>query len=365
MAVSRVELKDLLVFKGDFSMDFCPGVNILIGGNGTGKTTLMKVLHWSCEFSNKSRLNSSGNLQLNIKEEAPFNTIYFLYNYFNMTAVEKNSEESYDSNIKIYSNKIDSIHPVLNVSIPKSLGSIQMHNIGKDFPQNRAFAEWCKSRVQSVYIPITEMLSHSRGFLALNRERPVPFDCTEVDIISKAELEPTRDITENAKKVIDVVSKVIEGQVTFDGKNFFIEREDGSSIPFSFEASGFRKFGLLWKLLRNGLLEKGTVLFWDEPENSLNPELIPRLVEILLELSRNGVQMFIATHDYNLARYFDVRKDKNIPVMYHNLSKADTGQIICKSSLEYVQLPDNLLEKASEDLFKAVVSDAMEVQDDE
>jgi recombinational DNA repair ATPase RecF len=40
-----MKLKDFLVFKGEFTADFCPGVNVLIGGNGTGKTTLMKTAY--------------------------------------------------------------------------------------------------------------------------------------------------------------------------------------------------------------------------------------------------------------------------------------------------------------------------------
>ena len=77
------------------------------------------------------------------------------------------------------------------------------------------------------------------------------------------------------------------------------------------------------------------------------------------------MQIFLATHDYNLARHFDVRKNKDIPVLYHNLSKTDNGQIVCKSALEYTKLPDNSLERANENLFKAVVSNAMGVGDDE
>jgi putative ATP-dependent endonuclease of OLD family len=45
MAIDRVEIKDFLVFKGDFVCDFCPGVNVLIGANATGKTTLMKAMY--------------------------------------------------------------------------------------------------------------------------------------------------------------------------------------------------------------------------------------------------------------------------------------------------------------------------------
>jgi ABC-type multidrug transport system ATPase subunit len=141
-------------------------------------------------------------------------------------------------------------------------------------------------------------------------------------------------------------------------------RTDGVRIPFANEASGYKKLGFLGLLVTSGQLEKGSILLWDEPENSLNPELVPVLVNILLELSCNGVQIFIATHDYNLVRYFDVRKDKTVPVVYHNLTKAGE-QIVCNSSSEYIKLPDNLLEKASANLFKAVVSDAMGVQDNE
>ena len=45
MGIKRVEIKDFLVFKGEFSVDFSPGVNVIIGGNGTGKTTLLRALY--------------------------------------------------------------------------------------------------------------------------------------------------------------------------------------------------------------------------------------------------------------------------------------------------------------------------------
>jgi predicted ATPase len=102
------------------------------------------------------------------------------------------------------------------------------------------------------------------------------------------------------------------------------------------EASGYRKFGLLAALIRNEQLRTGSTLFWDEPENSLNPELVPVMVDILLELSKSGVQVFLATHDYNIARYLDVRKDRSVPVVFHNLTKANGG-IVCESSPEYLK----------------------------
>ncbi len=34
MSIKRVVLQNYLVFKGEIELNFCPGVNVLIGGNG-------------------------------------------------------------------------------------------------------------------------------------------------------------------------------------------------------------------------------------------------------------------------------------------------------------------------------------------
>lgn len=60
---------------------------------------------------------------------------------------------------------------------------------------------------------------------------------------------------------------------------------------------------------------------WDEPEANLNPELYPLVAEILLELQKNGVQVFLATHSYNFAKYLEIRRTNKEQVMFHNLYK--------------------------------------------
>jgi AAA15 family ATPase/GTPase len=115
---------------------------------------------------------------------------------------------------------------------------------------------------------------------------------------------------------------------------------------------------LLAALIRNEQIKSGGVLFWDEPENSLNPELMPVLVDILLELQRNGVQIFIATHNHILARYFDLKRTTDDAVMFHNLYN-DGGRISCNSIDDYTKLKPGVLEAADEALFRAVVAKAM------
>ena len=123
-------------------------------------------------------------------------------------------------------------------------------------------------------------------------------------------------------RILDRISAVIDGTVILENDSFYVLKKDGRKVDFSLEAEGLRKLGLLWKLIRNGLLEKGAILLWDEPEANLNPELYPLVAEILLELQKNGVQVFLATHSYNFAKYLEIRRTDKEQVMFHNLYKS-------------------------------------------
>jgi hypothetical protein len=163
-----------------------------------------------------------------------------------------------------------------------------------------------------------------------------------------------------AKKLLPVISKVINGNVVYENDTFYVVKNNGLKLEFSFEAEGLRKFGLLWKLLRNGLFdEPGTILFWDEPEAHLNTLLIPKLVDILLELQKGGVQIFIATHEYNLARYFDLKRKNKEDVLFHNLYKKENEHIYCTSSSVYQELGEKAFEEADSELGDAIIEKAL------
>ena len=101
----------------------------------------------------------------------------------------------------------------------------------------------------------------------------------------------------------------------------------------------------------SGLLETGAIqpgvsgpLFWDEPESNLNPKLMKLLVQILLELSRNGQQIILATHDYVLLKWFDLLSDKGKDdhVLYHVLCSGDDG-IDLDSAESFQELSKNAI----------------------
>ena len=317
MAINKVKINNLLIFKGEFSMEFCRGVNVLIGGNSTGKTTLLKTLYWWVD--NHSYLDWESN---------PRHREFFtgIEHYFGGSFTDGDAFDGFD--IKV--------HPETHEK-------------------------------KGVYIPEKDILEHSPGLLTfIEQKKRTGFSQVYKNLLIAAQDIPTQKQSKTQQSVGAHIAEIVGGDVRRDKEDgsFYILKTDGRRIPFSHEASGYKRLGFLGLLVVCGQLEKGSILFWDEPENSLNPELIPELVDILLELAKNDMQIFIATHDYNIARYFDVRKDKSIPVLFHNFTKIEEN-ITCYSSPEYIKLPNNLLEAASEDLFKAVVSDALEVTGDE
>ena len=49
MALTKAKFENFTAFK-DLEVEFSPGINALIGANGTGKTHLMKACYAACDF---------------------------------------------------------------------------------------------------------------------------------------------------------------------------------------------------------------------------------------------------------------------------------------------------------------------------
>lgn len=337
MAIEKIKLKNFTVFE-DIDIDFCKGINVLIGENGTGKTHLLKMLYFFTydlgEDKGLANVRALFGIDLNI--------IRNMYNYN-------------DNGIVEFSCIIDGKEKPLRIEVPKDPDVI-FTRFGPSITPKLWHEN--KNKPDSIFIPATEMLSHSRGLLALDRERNIPFDKTLIDIVAKAEIGESKKITEFQKSLLLTISKIIDGEVVYENDTFYVLKNDGLRIEFSMEAEGLRKFGLLWKLIRNGLIEKDTILFWDEPEANINPQLIPDIVEILLELQRNGVQIFLATHDYNLAKYFEVKQKKGDKVVFHSLLKTKNG-VQCAKAKNYKSIVNNPIEKANEQLYEDILNSAL------
>ncbi|WP_298839043.1 AAA family ATPase [Clostridium sp.] len=186
----------------------------------------------------------------------------------------------------------------------------------------------------------------------------MPFDKTYIDSITNAELPETKEISALNNKLLKAISIIIDGEVVYENDTFYVIKTNGIKVEFSLEAEGLRKFGLLWKLIRNGLIDKDTILIWDEPEANINPELIPVIVDILITLQREGIQIFVATHSYNFSKYFEIKRSSKDKVIYHNLYKTSEG--IKSESKEYFgKLKNNSIIEADSKLLDEVIDKSL------
>ena len=327
MNIIKIFIKNITVFE-DFELSFNEGINVIIGENGTGKTHLLKYIYALTKF-----VGNEDYTKIEIAKEF-FNT--------EPSNLIKNNRE--DAELEIIYNEDQKLMYRLNKDTES-----------KKYKENIIFGGYIN--LKTIFIPVKDMLFHSKGFLALNNKFNLPFDKRYIDIITNVELPEARQISKVHQKILDKLSQAIGGIVVYENDIFYILKNDNKKIEFSLESEGFRKLGLLYKLIRNGLIERDTILLWDNIEFNINPELIPLVVEILLDLQKEGVQIFISTHSYNLVKYFEIKKNDN--VMFHNLYKTESG-IKAQSNRYFDELENNAIIEADSRLLDDIIEKSME-----
>ena len=327
MTVTRIKLENFTAFE-KLDIRLTPGINVLVGANGTGKTHLMKVAYAACDIS-KTRLDFAEKLI----------RIYLPSGRAPGRLVRRQRTSSRGS-VEVYRGSL------------KLRISFSNHATVPDSATVVGAKEWASKPMESVDIPVKEMLSNAPGFRSLYSQREVHFEEVYADILDRAYRPALRGPADQGrKKLLTNLQKLIDGKVTIKDEEFFLRSKQGN-LEFTLLAEGMRKLGLLWLLVQNGTLLNGSVLFWDEPETNLNPKLFGPLIEILLELQRSGVQVFLATHDYVILKEIDLRGRSQDKIRFHSLYRDDdTGAIQNHSTGEYLKIHPNAIAETFADLY--------------
>jgi len=98
MKIKRIKFQNYTAFE-DQQMEFSPGINVIIGENGTGKTHLMKALYSACsdteKFVKAIRESQSG------AERFTAQAYQDVLEKYNTKAMAKQYSEKYDEAINI------------------------------------------------------------------------------------------------------------------------------------------------------------------------------------------------------------------------------------------------------------------------
>ena len=375
--ISKLHLKNFIAFT-DLSIDFSPGINIVIGENGTGKTQLLKAI---LALSGAGAHSAQADEQLARKLCRLYHPLSGQVGGLRRTGTRGKS--------------------VLNGTFASGQ-VITAKFYGKDTAA-KVTATSGDVPAPAIFIPTKEVLSLVRGLTAEQPDLPTIeriFDDGYLDLANQLAKEGASDLDAKVQldprfaSIVPRLTNLIDGQYLLENGRFvfeagrYVEKDTATRskaqhaqmyqdstewrfMPSSKQhlssgmtAEGFRKIGVLQRLLSNGSLNPGVTgpLLWDEPESNLNPKLMKDLVQVLLELARNGQQIILATHDYVLLKWFDLLMDKGKgdQVAFHRLYRDSVnGDIQRESQSDYAIVARSAISSAFAELYDEDVKRAL------
>jgi predicted ATPase len=288
--VTNLSLKNFTIFP-DATFEFGDHLNVLVGENGNGKTHVLKAAY--------SMLSVSANGAKESGSEYPTKT-------YLQTAIASKLRGVF---------KPDTIGRLARRQAGRQRSEVEImfpepeHNFGYSFHTSSKSEVVIEAHPSAwidaipVYLPSRELLTISPGFVSLYETTHLPFEETWRDtalLLGVPLVKGAR--TERVRALLKPLEEAMGGSVDMDESGRFYLRTAMGRIEMHLVAEGMRKLAMLARLIASGsLLDKG-YLFWDEPEANLNPTFVKLIARAILEMSRNGIQVFIATHSLFLLR---------------------------------------------------------------
>ncbi|WP_460585433.1 AAA family ATPase [Hymenobacter arcticus] len=330
--LKRLHLKNFTVF-ADADFKFGPGLNVLVGTNGTGKSHVLKLGYAVVKAIMEIEQHR---IKLSITQRfIPITIVNYIANNLVSTFLSAargqlvRDGNTDDATIFVEFNSGDEVSFEFQIKRPDETALV--HNTNFQI----------KEIVFPVLIPAKEILTLS-WMLAAADQLVLPIEQSYLDLLKQLRGLPRRHLTPPAE--IQALTTAISGEVIEESGKYYLVHKSGQRLEMSMVAEGLRKFGTLQKLLTNGSLTQNTTLYWDEPEANLNPALLRKLAAILAELARQGFQIILATHSTDLLKEFHIlsrQKDaKPLPIKYFGLN-AEPGEatrIVSTDNFEH--LPD-------------------------
>lgn len=346
--IKSFEIKNYRQFENAKFENFS-NINLFIGENDTGKTTILKFLYANC--SELREVADSGEKNISV------------YSSINRT----------QGKIKMYINNPnnDSVNFIQAKTIRLGLNYINEYyfdcsisNSKNEIINSNENVNDFKYDYKALFIPAKEILSIMNSIAYLRSKGINDFDDSYNDIVF--EILAEKNINEaNFLEVFKNKSKYdfYDGKVKIlnnGNKKVVYYRNDGEVYDINFVAEGIKKLGIFPILHNTGNLTKKTVLFIDEPENSLHPKLVREFMRFLVDISKDEVQIFMASHNsFVLNQLSNIAEINNYPINVYfflkdkeNANKVNIGGPFDLSK----EFPNNSITDEAYSMFKENVN---------
>jgi hypothetical protein len=280
MPVRRLRLSEFSAFES-VDLEFVDGLNIFLGANGTGKTHVLKIIYTLLEAARTDTSLQEKLAGVFKPDERQIGRLARRAQGPNIARVDLTTDDGQTS-FELHTDG----------TLEHSMGS---HRSGE----------------RAVFLPSREVLAMYEGFIAAYRDRELSFDETYFDACIALNANPIKGPRkERVEPLLQLLRGALGGQVELGGKRFYVTfHDDKAPMEAHLVAEGLRKVASLERLLLNGSLTQHGFLFWDEPEANLNPRLTVVIADVLGALASMGVQVFLTTHDFLLARRLSVKSE--------------------------------------------------------
>ena len=316
--LKRLYVKNFTVF-AEANFEFGPGLNVVVGTNGTGKSHVLK-LGYAVLRSLVSRLQQDKNAAFSM----PDSPLTGLKNIFRPAPADVTElirrHAAIPGAVIDYEIDDERVSPV-RISISANFSGESSFTIT---PASAA-AEIGESVAPPVLIPAKEILT--LGWMTqASRQLKLQLDEAYLDLLLQLSGLPLQNPEPAATAALKQLTAILGGEIEEDNGRFYLVYPKEKRLEMNMVAEGLRKFGTLQKLLANGSLTPKTTLFWDEPEANLNPALLRKLAAVLAELARQGFQIIMATHSLFLLNELHIlTQTQPTSVRYFGLYQAEGG----------------------------------------
>lgn len=292
--IQSIHIKNFMAH-ADLSVKDIPAINVIIGKNDTGKTGLLKLLYAvvkSLEIYSLKTQSGDFSFKKELAEKL-YDTFMPRKNGLG-DLVQKGAKDKLEAEIDIVGN---------NGKYSEKLYFAFGDRTDKTIITGSEMVEPLPDKsINALFVPAKEILTAFNDIRNIrNNFYGVGFDDTYLDLIKALDLPTTKGrVAAELSQVNKSLEDLFEGAIMQTGQKEqpFMFKKGNQLFSMQQTSEGIKKIGILTTLINNRQLGKGTVLFMDEPETALHPDAIRQMVEMLVAMSRAGVQIFMASHSY-------------------------------------------------------------------
>lgn len=314
-------------------------INLIIGGNGAGKTFLMKACYCATRTLEAYQRGDDKRTAAEILAEK-LRWTFEPDKIGDLVSKGKDVEGSLVSRIRLDERDF-------------------RYSFGKDTTkQIQSLENHVPPRASnSIFLPAKEVLSLHRVILrSRDQDQLFGFDDTYLDLARALGEAPTGGKNYQAfARTRQILEDMLGGKVDQDRETsrwHFRQKQGNQKFSIGVTSEGIKKIAILDRLLGNRYLDQGSIVFIDEPEAALHPSAISTFMDIIALLADFGIQFFLASHSYFVVNklYLIAQKQQmSIPVALGSKKNKWTYTDLQQG------MPDNSIINESIDLYKQEV----------